>query len=407
VEVALRASIRRLLIAVAVCFVVLSMSAVHAQSPSDEARSYFERGVEASRNNRWREARILFQRSLDLVAKPSTLLNLAITELRLGNGEEALERLNAFQEAASPVEHAAMLDRAKVLQAQAQALIESEQSSASAGKRSLAPERKETDDGLSDEAKLEIGKARDHYARGNDKEALTSFERAYALSKKPSLLYQVGVVADRLRDDARAVQAYEAFAAALPDAPEAAVAQVRSTALRAAMEERAKQRAVAAASSASNSRREDSPLPRHTKLTAPRTLIVAGALLSAATIGVAGWYFERAKTLERCEEASEQIKRCSSLSEEEWRKLTPDQKQADYRKIADTLRDEKQQVLTATISLAVVAVGTTTAGAIWLYKRKHSAASSSAKLRLVPQLVVGERGRSGIGMAGLSLTTSF
>lgn len=385
-EVAIRANIRRLLIAVAVCFVVLSASFTHAQTPSDEARSYFERGVEASRNNRWREARILFQRSLDLVAKPSTLLNLAITELRLGNGEEALERLNAFRELATPVEHADMLDRAKVLVAQAQALIESEQSSASAGKRSLAPERKETDDGLSEEAKVEIGKARDHYARGNDKEALAAFERAYELSKKPSLLYQVGVVADRLRADARAVQAYEAFAAALPDAPEAAVAQVRSTALRAAMEERAKQRAASAAMAPQATQRRDGLPPVRPALRAPRALVVTGTMMFGVTGGLLAWYANRTQAVNKCE---------SWTIEEDGGNCG-----ARYSSI---LR-QKRAALATSIASAGLAVGLTATGIGMLTRRKRTSTAAATNLLLYPDLALDEHGR---GLAGLAVHGRF
>ena len=273
---------RRLLSALAVALVVTFSSTQVLADDNQAARATFERGVEASRAEHWDDARHEFEQSLALVPKASTMFNLALAYLKLGRGRAALEQLDAFERAASPGEHAAMLERARVLRPQAQALVDSEQATAKSGGNVLS----RTEDGLSDEARKDVAEARDAYAKGRDKQALEAFERAYRRSKRPELLYNIGVVADRLRNDRRAIDAYDAFVAALPDAREAAVAQVRSESLRVALErERTDDRASA------RSPVTDAPpavAPQPVSLRGPRTLLVAGIVLtavSAATLG--------------------------------------------------------------------------------------------------------------------------
>lgn len=54
---------------------------------------------------------------------------------------------------------------------------------------------------------------------GRFADALTDFERAYELSHRPELLYNIGQCHDHLRHDAEAVSALEGYLAAVPDAP--------------------------------------------------------------------------------------------------------------------------------------------------------------------------------------------
>lgn len=380
-EVVYRGRLARLLLVVAalLCTTVFP-SLASAQPPSTEdARTYFERGVDAYRNSRWREARILFQRSLELVAKPSTLYNLAQTELRLGNGAEALERLTAFEQAADKNEHREMLARVPVLRTQAQTLIDSEQS-ASQGNRSLAPDRPQVDDGLTAQARSYVARGRKEYARGNDKLALTLFEHAYQASQKPELLYNVAIVADRMREDERALQAYEAFATALPDAPETAVAQVRSTALRAAIEQREQARRASEAAAAASPPRDP---PKPVSLMGPRLMVASGVLLAAGTGGVIGWLVDRIGAVNTCDRLP--------CRPEEDAKIT-----RQYR-----------AALATTIISAGLTVGVTTGGIRWLRRRKHEARTRAAQLELRPHLVFERTSRTGLGHAGIELGGTF
>ncbi|MET0284005.1 MAG: hypothetical protein ABW352_06030 [Polyangiales bacterium] len=248
---------------------------VHADAMS-EARTTFELGVEASRAQKWDEARAQFTRSLELLPKASTMFNLAVADIKLGLGREALEQLEAFEHAASPSEHAQMLERAQVLRPQAQKLVDSEQANAEHGGNVLS----QTDDGLTDEVRTLVSTARTDYGRGKDREALAGFEAAYKRSRRAELLYNIGVVADRLREDRKAARAYDMFVAALPDAPEAAVAQVRSDALHSAMAERER-----AGEEAVRARQDNpAPLPIETDLLKPRVFLVTGSVLMAASV---------------------------------------------------------------------------------------------------------------------------
>src|SRR5687767_4742904 len=54
------------------------------------------------------------------------------------------------------------------------------------------------------------------YQAGQYEDALRYFERAYELSPRPQLLYNIGQSADRLRLDQRALDAFQGYLLALP-----------------------------------------------------------------------------------------------------------------------------------------------------------------------------------------------
>ncbi len=99
-----------------------------------------------------------------------------------------------------------------------------------------------------DEAKGLFVAARAAFDAGRYTDALDYFERSFALSKRPELLYNIGIVRDRLRDDERALEAYDAYLAALPNAPNRVEVEKRAAAIRAALAARqAQSPAVASA----------------------------------------------------------------------------------------------------------------------------------------------------------------
>ena len=67
---------------------------------------------------------------------------------------------------------------------------------------------------------------------GRYREALGYFQRAYDLSQKPELLYNVGTTADRLRMDDEALRAFEAFLEAVPNHPRRVEVEARVRAIR-------------------------------------------------------------------------------------------------------------------------------------------------------------------------------
>jgi hypothetical protein len=264
---------------------------------ASEARTAFERGVEASREQRWDDARREFLRSRELVVKPSTLFNLAVADLKLGLADEAIEALDAFERVASPSEHATMLERAKALRAEAEHGKEAARPATERARGLIEPQD------LSPDAQASFAQGHAAYARGDDVLALNALTEAYRLSRRDELLFDVGVVADRLRDDARAIDAFERFVRALPQLPEAEIAQRHLERLRRLKAERG-----AAEPAATISERSDEPTRpvasgAPPSLATPRALLVVGGVLSAAAI-ITGlvWLGDRQPRWNDCKE---------------------------------------------------------------------------------------------------------
>jgi tetratricopeptide (TPR) repeat protein len=74
-------------------------------------------------------------------------------------------------------------------------------------------------------ANFEAGRVAFADARFGD--ALPYFERAYELSERPELLYNIGICRDRLGLDAEALAAFEGYLAAVPDAENRAEVEQR------------------------------------------------------------------------------------------------------------------------------------------------------------------------------------
>lgn len=70
------------------------------------------------------------------------------------------------------------------------------------------------------------------FSEGRVEAALEYFQRAYDLSHRPELLFNIGHAADRLRDDRRALAAFEGFLRDVPDSPQRASTEVRVEVLR-------------------------------------------------------------------------------------------------------------------------------------------------------------------------------
>ena len=85
------------------------------------------------------------------------------------------------------------------------------------------------------------------FDQGRFQNALDSFQRAYALSKRPQLLFNIGVVSDRLRLDEQALQSFEQYLQLVPDGAEAANVRARIEVLRKTISERTQPAAAGAA----------------------------------------------------------------------------------------------------------------------------------------------------------------
>jgi tetratricopeptide (TPR) repeat protein len=107
------------------------------------------------------------------------------------------------------------------------------------------------------------------FEEGRFTQALEDFEGAYSLSGRPELLYDVGLAADRLREDARALEAFEGYLAATEASAEVAGqrAQVESrvAALKVARERRREEAKRAASQPLSASMAAGSNAPRESR----------------------------------------------------------------------------------------------------------------------------------------------
>jgi tetratricopeptide (TPR) repeat protein len=70
------------------------------------------------------------------------------------------------------------------------------------------------------------------FGAGRYSEALVEFQKAYELSQRPKLLYNIGVASDRLRRDREALAAFEQYLQRVPEAPERAEVEARIAVLR-------------------------------------------------------------------------------------------------------------------------------------------------------------------------------
>lgn len=100
------------------------------------------------------------------------------------------------------------------------------------------PETRNYDESLDQAARLTFQRAREAFVNGDYEEALRLFRQAYELSPRPVLLYNIAATLDRLRRDAEAVDALQAYLEADPDAPERAEIEARIRVLQAGIAER-------------------------------------------------------------------------------------------------------------------------------------------------------------------------
>lgn len=147
-----------------------------------------------------------------------------------------------------------------------------------------------TDDELAEaEARALFNAAVAAYDAGRYEDALDSFERAYQRSSRAALLYNMGQCYDRLRRDQEAVDAFERYLAAMPDAENRSQVEARIRALREGIARRNNPElapaAVAGAAEpavgtpAPDLREERSHRPRRIALITTSVVVVAAAVV--------------------------------------------------------------------------------------------------------------------------------
>ena len=86
-----------------------------------------------------------------------------------------------------------------------------------------------------DEAKGLFAAGKAAFDAGRFADALDYFRRSYQISGRAALLYNIALSHDRLREDGRALEAYEQYLKQAPEAPNRAEVETRLAAIRAAL----------------------------------------------------------------------------------------------------------------------------------------------------------------------------
>lgn len=121
-------------------------------------------------------------------------------------------------------------------------------------------------------------------------DALSYFRRSYGLSRRPELLFNIALCADRLRDDEMAISAYEQYLAAMPTAANEREVQGRLDALREAQRRRAaiQPEAVARAVDATQEPSTAPATPRTTPVYETWWFwTIVGVVVVGSTVGIA------------------------------------------------------------------------------------------------------------------------
>ena len=111
---------------------------------------------------------------------------------------------------------------------------------------STSAQAQDESEGGSEDAlgRAEFVHGRDAYAAGNYEESLVAFSRAYELTGRKALLYNIGLAHDRLRHDAEALAAFEEYLEHVPDSQFRDQVEGRISALRQAEREREQENAA-------------------------------------------------------------------------------------------------------------------------------------------------------------------
>lgn len=88
------------------------------------------------------------------------------------------------------------------------------------------------DESEQDAARAAFKDGRIAFERGRYAEALERFEHAYSLSGESELLYNIGIAADRIREDERALEAFEQYLKEAPAGSQREQVRMRVVALR-------------------------------------------------------------------------------------------------------------------------------------------------------------------------------
>jgi tetratricopeptide (TPR) repeat protein len=156
----------------------------------------------------------------------------------------------------------------------------------------------EGDSSRDEEARNLFQAGRVAFSDGRYDDAMGYFRRAYELSGRPELLYNVGTTADRLRRTDEAVEAFETFLAEVPESPNRREVESRIAILKQDIEEREAREEEEARRAAEDAQRarsaEAEPPPEYGPFEGRRFTWVALGL-SAVTAGLATYFWVDAR----------------------------------------------------------------------------------------------------------------
>lgn len=180
------------------------------------------------------------------------------------------------------------------------------------------------------------------FEAGEFERALTYFEDAYRLSRRPQLLYNIGVAADRVRNDARALAAFRQYLRELPQSPNRREVEARvrflensvggtsapattATTTPATMTPATTAPATTTTASTTTATTVPSaeqtadaaattPEPEPTRARAPVGLIIGAAAAGAVGVGGLAYWLERNSVVHDCQDAVANGFDCSNLS---------------------------------------------------------------------------------------------
>ena len=161
-------------------------------------------------------------------------------------------------------------------------------------------------DGVDREARALFDAGRLAFSEGRYDNALEHFQRAYELSGRPQLLFNIGIAAERLRRDREAVAAFRAYLHALPDTDQRASVEARIGILEEAI---AEDEATAQPREASSGPRAELPEPQRraegARITGPIVLLAGSGAVAIASVVLLGVSASQASTVEGAERGTQ------------------------------------------------------------------------------------------------------
>lgn len=210
------------------------------------------------------------------------------------------------------------------------------------------------DDDHPSEARALFLAGRVAFDEGRFEAAIRHFQASYELSERPALLYNIAQCYDRLRRDPQAIEAFERYLQAAPDAENRPTVEARLRALREAVAQ--SERASAASEAAPRDQPRDAAVTedaaRSSRFPLAPTLVLGAGALVTVSGAVLMWLGKRGGSEVEAAETG-----------------------ASYPALKDDLDRASRQWMVGQVLLGVGAVGLSVGGGWLLLSRRHPTAA--------------------------------